>query len=310
MARFGSAAKLADRLFKGKVIGSSAGGLRVGSPLSPARLEESRAMVRQTLESAGTGQAGRAVAGQSPAARSAAKGGWEITQEWGVQTPGRQAGIRPESPLAGVGVGGPAQNFRTRVGAHLDEFDMRNPLGSQLERTVPGGIPQGAGSPHALIGGDFAAARPSPVPEAGARFLGGDFDKKTAGFRREFGQIGDLDDAALAALKKDLGRHYRVDNMRDMGLDTTAFEQRIAGARTADDFRGIVEEAARPGSGVRDAYMQTYGTGRHRISDPMYAHRVPQKAAAVGGTAWLVSSLSNRRGRMSNAELYGQGGGY
>ena len=35
-------------------------------------------------------------------------------------------------------------------------------------------------------------------------------------------------------------------------------------------------------------------------------NRIPQKAAAIGGTAWLVSSMSGAKGQMSNKELYGQ----
>ena len=113
---------------------------------------------------------------------------------------------------------------------------------------------------------------------------------------------------ALENFRGDFRRQFRMDNMQEMGLDTGALDQRITRARTADDFRNIIDEAGRGGAGVRDAYMQTYRTGRHRISDPIWANKVPQKGAAIGGTAWLVSSLSNRRGQQSNAELYGQTG--
>lgn len=42
------------------------------------------------------------------------------------------------------------------------------------------------------------------------------------------------------------------------------------------------------------------------ISDKAMYNKVPQKVAAGGMTAWMVSNMSDRRGKQSNAELYGQ----
>ena len=38
----------------------------------------------------------------------------------------------------------------------------------------------------------------------------------------------------------------------------------------------------------------------------MQYHKVPQAAAAVGATAWLVSKMADSKGQMSNSQLYGQ----
>lgn len=43
-----------------------------------------------------------------------------------------------------------------------------------------------------------------------------------------------------------------------------------------------------------------------RFSDYMGYHKVPQRGAAIIGTAYLVNNMSDRRGQMSNNELYGQ----
>jgi hypothetical protein len=42
------------------------------------------------------------------------------------------------------------------------------------------------------------------------------------------------------------------------------------------------------------------------MGDKMSYHQVPQKLAAVGGTAWLVSNMSGSKGQMDNSQLYGQ----
>lgn len=42
------------------------------------------------------------------------------------------------------------------------------------------------------------------------------------------------------------------------------------------------------------------------FSEKMGAHKVPQKAAAGVGAAWMVSRMSDNKGQQSNAELYGQ----
>lgn len=42
------------------------------------------------------------------------------------------------------------------------------------------------------------------------------------------------------------------------------------------------------------------------IGDWMGYNKVPQKTAAVGGTAWLVSNMSQSKGQLSNPQLYSQ----
>ena len=46
------------------------------------------------------------------------------------------------------------------------------------------------------------------------------------------------------------------------------------------------------------------------FGDTMSGYKVPQKAAGIATTSWLVSSLSSNKGRQSNAQLYNQQGGY
>jgi hypothetical protein len=51
------------------------------------------------------------------------------------------------------------------------------------------------------------------------------------------------------------------------------------------------------------------------LGDKMIYNQVPQKVAAVGGAAWIVSAMAESKGQMSNSQLYGQsapygGGGY
>lgn len=46
------------------------------------------------------------------------------------------------------------------------------------------------------------------------------------------------------------------------------------------------------------------------VLDQMRYHKVPQAAAGIGATAWLVSKMSNSRGQMSNSQLYGQSSPY
>jgi hypothetical protein len=42
------------------------------------------------------------------------------------------------------------------------------------------------------------------------------------------------------------------------------------------------------------------------FGENMGYYKVPQKAAVVGTTAWLISSMSSSKGQQSNAQLYGQ----
>lgn len=60
--------------------------------------------------------------------------------------------------------------------------------------------------------------------------------------------------------------------------------------------------------GIRDFYQGRLNSVKPETTtrDKMGYHKVPQKAAAVGGTAWLVNQMSQSKGQMSNAQLYGQ----
>jgi hypothetical protein len=58
---------------------------------------------------------------------------------------------------------------------------------------------------------------------------------------------------------------------------------------------------------VNEHFSNAYGNVKQdtTVGDFMGYHKVPEKAAAVGGTAWLVNKMSASKGKQSNADLYG-----
>lgn len=66
------------------------------------------------------------------------------------------------------------------------------------------------------------------------------------------------------------------------------------------------------GDSGQQAIQDIYNAKRNNVKphttfgDKMGYNKVPQTAAAVGGTAWLVNQMSQSKGQMSNAQLYGQ----
>jgi hypothetical protein len=71
---------------------------------------------------------------------------------------------------------------------------------------------------------------------------------------------------------------------------------------TWEDFKGL-----KP-----DEQLKMINTGKDlRVNSPgtmdyINYHKIPQMAAGIGTTAWLVSRLDSSKGQMSNAQLYGQ----
>lgn len=63
---------------------------------------------------------------------------------------------------------------------------------------------------------------------------------------------------------------------------------------------------------IQDIYQGKLNNVKHNttVRDRMGYNKVPQTAAAVGGTAWLVSKMSESKGQMSNSQLYGQSNPY
>lgn len=106
--------------------------------------------------------------------------------------------------------------------------------------------------------------------------------------KRIFEQNKKIAEERLSALEKSNNGTLTPQEIKKLGLTGKAQEEHA----------GIIGELY----DNKVSKIKDYAT----VGDRMVHYQIPQKVAAVGGTAWLVSAMAESKGHMSNSELYGQ----
>jgi hypothetical protein len=98
------------------------------------------------------------------------------------------------------------------------------------------------------------------------------------------------------------GYKYDYDNLNKSYTDQDKLREHIS-SLTGDSVDSLTSEEAMRAS--LQASLRKRSSNANLMDDIGY-YKVPQMAAGIGTTAWLVSRLNNSKGQMSNAQLYGQ----
>lgn len=98
------------------------------------------------------------------------------------------------------------------------------------------------------------------------------------------------------------GYKYDLDDLKKSYTDQDKLREHIS-SLTGDSVDNLQSEAQMKASLNAGLHKRASNAN---LMDNLSYHKVPQMAAGIGTTAWLVSRLDSSKGQMSNTQLYGQ----
>lgn len=125
-----------------------------------------------------------------------------------------------------------------------------------------------------------------------------------------------MDESFEATVKKE-GRYSQYAYENTVKHDISNIEKAYANS----DYESVISAGKKYGIGTDNVHsaekveaLLTKNVGERLskagVRDFAGVHKVPQRGAALVGTAFLVNNMSQRKGQQSNSELYGQSAPY